>query len=106
MVRVYGDALEVPPPKQLPRWMVAANYQEQPQGTTTSGTATPLVNAHHAPIELWTHVIDSSMDMYDKILFYFYKIQCREQTTSIILKISRLGFVYTRIYTTMTFVLS
>ena len=57
-MRLCGVALEVPPHNQLPRWMIAANYQrpcEQPQGTTTSvtsgpnGTATPLVNVHYTP---------------------------------------------------------
>ena len=48
--RPSRDALEVPPPKQLPRWMIAADYQEQPQDTATSatpGTATPFVNVPH-----------------------------------------------------------
>ena len=72
VVRVYGDALEVPPPKQLPRWMIAADYQEQ-QGTATSGTATPFVNVHHTPRDnfgtygpMYSFDIDSSMDMYEE----------------------------------------
>ena len=45
MTRVYGDELDIHPPKSLPRWMIAPEYlqsqsQPHPELTTSTGGGT------------------------------------------------------------------
>ena len=73
VTRVYGDTMEVPPTKLLPRWMVAPECQrprEQPQDSSTptssgqNSSTAPSTNMHHTPTDEFSTDTPSYGPMY------------------------------------------
>ena len=47
---MYGDCLDLSPPKALPQWMVNSDYQAQSESPSTSSSVPPAAECSDTPV--------------------------------------------------------
>ena len=77
--RVYGDVLDVSPPKPLPRWMLAPDYQPQsePRGrgdVSVSPNRTPPPTSTPAQDSYGPMYSFSDIDLNSSVLILFFDL--------------------------------